>query len=98
MNNVVLVTAVAVVTVGSRIAATALLPTPRGALAALVDRLPPPLFATLAAVSLMGSDRGAADPAMLLAVGCALVSSRWRSLLVTVVAGLSGFLIGDAVS
>jgi hypothetical protein len=94
----VVVTAVAAVTVGSRVAATALLPTPRGGLAELIKRLPAPLFAALAAVSLRGSDAGTADPAMLLAVGCALASTRWRSLLLTVAAGLAGFLIGDTLS
>jgi len=58
----------------------------------------PPLFAALAAVSLTGSGRGPGDPAMLLAVGCAPVSVRWRSLLLTVIAGIAGFLLGDVVS
>ncbi len=93
----VLVGAVAVVTVGSRVAATALLPAPRGSLAELIGRLPAPLFAALAAVSLRGSDAGAGDPALLMAVGCALASTRWRSLLVTVLAGLTGFVVGDAL-
>ncbi len=97
MNLGGLVVAVAAVTVGSRIAAIALLPEPRGRLAAIVDRLPAPLFAALAAVSLTGSDRGSGDPALLLAVGCALVSTRWRSLLLTVIAGLGGFLLGQAL-
>lgn len=98
MNQLgVVVVAVAVVTVASRIAATALLPAPRGRLAELVDRLPAPLFAALAMVSLTGSDRGIADPAPLLAVACALASARWRSLLLTVISGLAGYLVGDAL-
>ncbi len=98
MNNVGLVIAVATVTIGSRIAARALLPAPRGRLAELVDRLPAPMFAALAAVSITSSDRGATDLAMFLAVGCALASTRWRSLLLTVTAGLVGFLVGDVLS
>jgi hypothetical protein len=86
-----LVATVAVVTVGSRVAATALLPVPRGALAGLIGRLPAPLFAALAAVSLRDAATGATDPALLAAVGGALVSTRWRSLLLTVAAGLGGF-------
>lgn len=84
--------AVAAVTVGSRCAALAVLPQPRGAVAGLVRRLPAPLFAALAALSLTGSDRGVADPAMLAAVGCALLATHWSSLLITLLAGLGGFL------
>ena len=84
--------AVAAVTVGSRVAALALLPPPPGTLAGLVARLPAPLFAALAALSLTGSEAGAQDPAMLAALGCALLVSRWSSLLLTLAAGLSGYL------
>jgi branched-subunit amino acid transport protein len=89
--------AVAVVTVGSRVAALALLPPPRGAVAGLVRRLPAPLFAALAALSLTGSDAGIADPPMLAAVGCALLVTRWSSLLLTLVAGLAGFLVATLI-
>jgi hypothetical protein len=94
MTEVALVAAVALVTVGSRVAATAVLPAPRGALSEVIDRLPAPLFAALAAVSLTGAEAGRSDPALLLAAGCALVSTPWRSLLLTVVAGLAGFVVG----
>jgi hypothetical protein len=46
----------------------------------------------LAALSLLGTDGLALEPAMLVAVGCALVASRWSSLLLTLVAGLAGYL------
>lgn len=98
MNHLGIVVAVAAVTVGSRIASTALLPPPRGRLAELIDRLPTPLFAALAAVSLTTSARGSTDPANLLAIAFALASTRHRSLLLTVLAGLAGFLIGDALT
>lgn len=89
--------AVAAITVGSRFAALVLLPPPRGAIAGLAQRLPAPLFAALAALSLTGSDAGAAEPAMLAAVGCALLATRWSSLLVTLVAGLGGFLLANLI-
>lgn len=89
--------AVAAVTVGSRVAALALLPPPPDGLAGLVRRLPAPLFAALAALSLAGSDAGVTDPRMLTAVGCALLATRWTSLLVTLGAGLAGFLAASLV-
>jgi hypothetical protein len=95
VSDVALVATVAAVTVGSRVAATALLPAPRGRLAEVIGRLPAPLFAAMAALSLVRSESGSTDPAMLVAVGCALVSTRWRSLLLTVVAGLAGYVLGD---
>jgi len=95
VSDVALVATVAAVTVGSRVAATALLPAPRGRLAELIGRLPAPLFAAMAALSLVRSESGSTDPALLVAIGCALVSTWWRSLLLTVVAGLAGYLLGD---
>ncbi len=89
--------AVAAITVGSRVAALALLPPPQGAVAGLVRRLPAPLFATLAALSLTGSDGSDTDPTMLTAVCCALLATRWSSLLITLGAGLAGFLIASLI-
>lgn len=86
---------VAVVTVGSRIAAMALLPPPRGRASEVVERLPAPLFAALAALSLSGPGMG--DPAMLAAVACALVAARRPSLLLVLAAGMSGYLVVRAL-
>jgi hypothetical protein len=92
-----LLIAAAAITIGSRIAALALLPPPRGVIAALTRRLPAPLFAALAALSLTGN-AGAATAPMLAAVGSALVVAlRWRSLLVILVAGLGGFLAASLI-
>jgi hypothetical protein len=96
MSPVVLL-AVAAITVGSRVAALAVLPPPTGAAAGLVRRLPTPLFAALAALSLTGSARGVTDPAMLAAVCCALLSTRWSSLLITLGAGLGGFALARLI-
>jgi len=89
--------AVAAITVGSRVAALALLPPPRGAAAGFVRRLPAPLFAALATLSLTGSGGGVTDPAMLAALGCALLATRWSSLLITLGAGLAGFLVASLI-
>jgi len=87
--------AVAAITVGSRVAALALLPAPRGRLEGMVRRLPAALFAALAALSLTGGDGDVTDPALLSAVGCALLATRWSSLLVTLAAGCAGFLLAS---
>jgi hypothetical protein len=81
--------AIAGVTLGSRVVALALLPPPTGATAGVVRRLPAPLFAALAAFSF--TDAGATKPPILAAVLCALIASRRSSLLLALVAGLTGF-------
>jgi hypothetical protein len=95
--SALLLLAVAAITVGSRVAALAVLPPPQGAAADLVRRLPAPLFAALAALSLTGSDSGITNPAMLTAVCCALLSTRWSSLLITLMAGLGGFAVASLI-
>lgn len=97
MGTVALVVAAAGITVGSRIAALALLPAPRGRVAAVVGRVPPPLFASLAMLTLVGSQPGAVDPPMIAAVGCALLATRWSSLLIALGAGLGGFVVASLV-
>jgi hypothetical protein len=92
-----LVLAVAAITVGSRVAALTVLPAPRGPAAALVRRMPAPMFAALAALSMTGSDRGVADPGLLAAVACALLVTRWSSLLLTLGAGLAGYLLAGLI-
>jgi hypothetical protein len=92
MSPLVLVVAVAAVTVGSRVAALAVLPAPSGRAASVIARLPAPLFAALAAVSLAGAT-GSPDPGMIGAALGALASTPRRSLLVTLLAGLAGYAI-----
>jgi branched-subunit amino acid transport protein len=95
--SIALLVAVAAITVVSRIAALAVLPPPRGAVADMVQRLPAPLFAALAALSLAGSDGGVTNPPLIAAVCCALVSTRWSSLLITLLAGLGGFAVASLI-
>ena len=96
--SIPLLIAAAAITIGSRFAALAVLPPPRGPIAGLVRRLPAPLFAALAALSLSGNDGSAVLPAMLAAVGCAVaVALRWRSLLVILGAGFAGFLAASFI-
>jgi hypothetical protein len=99
MSTAVLVVAVAVITIGSRVVATAVLPPPDGAIAEIVRRLPAPLFAAMAALSLVDSNhRGApALVAAAAAVAAAVATAGRRSLLVVVVAGLVGYTFAKAV-
>ncbi len=92
MNALWLVAIVAIVTVGSRIVALVVLPPPTGRLAELVHRLPAPLFAGLAVLSLLNAESGPLDPRLLVAAALALLASRWRSLLITLAAGTVGYL------
>jgi branched-subunit amino acid transport protein len=79
------------ITQGSRWAALSL-PTARGAMGQVVDRVPVPLFAALAVVSLTGSDgRLTIDPPLVAACAGALLTVRQRSLLLTLAAGLAGY-------
>lgn len=88
----------AAITIGSRVVALAILPPLRGPIAALARRLPAPLFAALAALSLTGHEDGVFAPGMLTAVGCALiVALRWSSLLAILGAGLGGFLAASLI-
>jgi hypothetical protein len=95
--SVRLLLALTAITIGSRVAALAVLPPPRGPAADVARRLPAPLFAALAVLSITESDRGVGDPALLTAVACALLSTRWSSLLITLLAGLGGFVVGSLV-
>lgn len=97
MTYAVLVAVAATVTVGSRVVALAVVPQPRGVLADIVARLPAPLFAALAAVSAIGSDR-AAGATTVASIGAALLVARSRSLLAIVVAGLTAFVVTSSLT
>jgi branched-subunit amino acid transport protein len=86
----------ALVTVASRVLPMTLLPVPRGRPAELLDALPAPLFASLAALALVGGDDPPAPPVLLAAVGALLGASR-RSLGLTLICGVAGFLLGGAL-
>lgn len=81
------------VTVASRLLPMTLLPALRGRVAEVIDALPAPLFASLAALSLVGDGTRPSLP-VLLATGAALAGATRRSLAVTLVCGLTGFGLG----
>ncbi|HSK92337.1 MAG TPA: AzlD domain-containing protein [Euzebyales bacterium] len=92
-----LLLAITAVTVASRVLPMALLPTPRGRVADVLDALPAPLFASLAALALLG-DGARPSPAVLLAAAAALLGASRRSLGLTLVCGIAGFLAGQALT
>lgn len=87
----------AVITIASRVRPMTLLPTPTGRLAEILEALPAPLFASLAALALLGDGNRPSPPA-LLATAAALLGATRRSLALTLVCGIAGFLLGQAVT
>lgn len=93
MTTAIIVLAAAALTYLSRVAAMVFLPPPRQRLAVVVERLPAPLFAALAALSLVGEGIGFPPIPVIAATVGALVVAPLRSLLITLVVGLSAFVV-----
>ncbi|MGH2453818.1 MAG: AzlD domain-containing protein [bacterium] len=90
-----LIVALGALTYGSRAAALVLMPHPPTWLRVFLERLPAPLFAGLAVLPLVSPDGTLTTSApMLAAFGGALLSVPFRSLLVTLAAGLIGYAVG----
>ncbi len=93
--NLLLILGLGALTYGSRAAALVLMPEPPKRLRTFLERLPAPLFAGLAALALLGPEGGPTTSGpMLAAVGVALLTVPFRSLLVTLAAGLIGYAVG----
>jgi hypothetical protein len=95
--NPLLVAAIALVTYASRAAALVFMPVPRGRFAAVLARMPGPIFASLATLSLVTDGQTLADGRILAAALGALVASPRRSLAACLVGGLAGYLLAAAV-
>jgi hypothetical protein len=93
MSPLVLVAA-ALVTYASRAVALAFVPVPRGRLAAVLERMPAPMFASLATLSLVGDGPALADPPTLCAALGALGLSPRRSLAACLLGGVAGYALG----
>jgi hypothetical protein len=91
--NPVLVAAIAFMTYASRAVAVVLMPRPTARVRAVLDRIPAPLFASLAALSLFDGGAPARTTTLFAAAG-ALLASPTRSLLAVLGAGLAGYAIG----
>jgi len=89
-----LVAVIALITYGSRAAALAILPRPSGRLELVLGRMPAPIFASLATLTLI-TEEGAltGGPILVASLGALLVSPK-RSLAVSLVGGIVGFAIG----
>jgi branched-subunit amino acid transport protein len=85
---------IAVMTYGSRALALVLLPNPSARVRAVLDRIPAPLFASIAALSLI--EDGALAPAeTLFAAAGALLLTPTRSMLWVLAGGLAGYGAGS---
>lgn len=92
MSDLILILLIAGITYLSRAGAVVLLPAARGRLLEFVGRVPAPLFAGLAAFAFVGDDLSVPDGSTIAAVVAALLVSPKRSLGLTLVAGIAGFL------
>jgi branched-subunit amino acid transport protein len=88
----------AALTYGSRALPMIVLPPPSSRLRAALDRIPAPLFAGLAAISLIDSDGAVVSGPILLAAAGAVVGAASRSLIVVLLGGLAGYLVGAALA
>ena len=79
------------ITYASRAAALVLMPEPSPRLRALLERMPAPLFAGLAALSVIDAEGTLAGPHVFGAIVGALLTAPFRSLLLTLLGGLAGF-------
>lgn len=95
--SVALIVGLALLTFGSRACALVLMPDPPLVMRRMLDRAPAPLFAGLAALSLMRESGAAAPVPVLVAAVGALCTVRFRSLPVALVGGLLGFALGSIV-
>jgi hypothetical protein len=86
---------IALITYGSRAAALALLPRPGGRFAGVLSRVPTPIFASLATLSLVTEDRSFAGGPILFAALGALSMTPRRSLPLCLIGGVAGYALGE---
>jgi branched-subunit amino acid transport protein len=92
-----LLLALAGITYASRAAALVFMPSPPPGLKRFLNRIPAPLFASLAAVSLIDSSGDFAPSSVALAAAGALIMSPRRSLLAALIGGLAGYALGEVI-
>ena len=90
--TIALILFLAALTYGSRALALVAMPDPSPRLRRILDRIPAPLFAALAAISLFEEGR-IADPATLGATVGALLLAPSRSLLWVLLGGFGGYAV-----
>jgi branched-subunit amino acid transport protein len=92
-----LLATIALVTYASRAAALAFLPRPAGRFEAVLSRMPAPIFASLATLTLVTQEQTLAGGSLLTAAAGALLVSPKRSFLLCLVGGIAGYAIGELV-
>jgi branched-subunit amino acid transport protein len=92
-----LILLLAALTYGSRVLALAVLPAPPPAVERVLNRVPAPLFAGLAMLSIVGPEGEVAPGPVILASIGALCAAPFRSLLAVLAAGLVGYALGVAL-
>jgi branched-subunit amino acid transport protein len=91
-----LILLIAALTYGSRALGLVVMPTPPARVQSILDRIPAPLFAALAATSLI-EDGAFVGASTLTAALFALSASPTRSLLWVLVAGVAGYAVGALI-
>lgn len=92
-----LIAFIALLTYGSRAVALVAMPDPSRRLRVVLDRIPAPLFAALAAISLF--DEGVLAPrGTILATLGALAATPTRSLLWVLIGGMAGYALGILIA
>ena len=91
----IVVAVIALITYASRAAALALLPRPGGRFAAVLARVPAPIFASLATLSLVTDRRSFAGAPIVCAALGALSMTPRRSLPLCLIGGIAGYALGE---
>ena len=92
-----LVAAIAALTYGSRAVALVAMPDPSRRLRIVLDRIPAPLFAALAAISMFDDGVLVSRETVFAAIG-ALVATPTRSLLWVLIGGMTGYGLGVLIA
>jgi hypothetical protein len=96
LTPIVLVS-IALITYASRAAALVFLPPPRGRFGTILGRMPAPIFASLAALTLVTADGAPAGVPVLCAALGALAMSPKRSLPLCLIGGVAGYALAALV-
>jgi hypothetical protein len=89
---------ITLITYASRVATLVFLPRPSGRFEAVLGRMPAPIFASLAMLTLITEDRSlAGGPIMCAALGAAIMSPK-RSLPLCLIGGVAGYALGTLLS
>jgi branched-subunit amino acid transport protein len=91
--TLLVVVALAAITYGSRLSAMVLLPRPSAPVEAVLSRVPPAIFASLATLSLITPERQMVDVPILIATAAAVMVAPRRSFALCLAAGIAGYAL-----